>query len=334
MIIQYVVIIPLMVISAVLGNLMTIVAFWKVPKLREKPSDLLICALACVDFATGLFVIPLIGPLYITPGNWPLEEIGCRVHIASSIIVLTTSLYLLIFISFDRYLLVSREYPQYLKTQSERRIYKCIVFSLSMGVLAAVIEQSMWDRAKAIDAVAAGINFNERCLSPPRRLAPFSTAYFLAFYLLPVIAVSVLSVAFLYLFRKRLMKKIRIGPADRLPPATLQSTSEDRENSNPASVAANADVIKSAEITARNRYIKPAITLIGLVTAMGVCMLPYCFYVIVVNWFCTKCSNVTVLYAVLLLQYCNSCLDPMLYAATQNRIRKFYRSRFRAVFRF
>lgn len=338
----------------VIGNLLTLIAFWREPKLREKPSDMLICALAGVDFVTGLVVMPLMSPLYITPGDWPLGEAGCRVLISLSNIVLNSNLVLLIFISLDRYLLVSREYPQYVKIQSEHRIYACILLSFCLAALAVGAEQGPWEYAKTVNAVAAGIDYDKFCLSPPRRITRFSIGFFVVSYLLPVVIVGILSVAFLYLLRKRMKKNLtQVRPSDTASSSQAHSdnhatntttTTTTRGDETSALEVATISAVKTsapttegqhqqAENSTRNRYIKPAITLIALVTAMGICMLPYCLYVVVVNWFCPQCANVEVLYAVLLLQYCNSCLDPILYAATQSKIRKFYRARFNALLR-
>ena len=74
----------------------------------------------------------------------------------------------------------------------------------------------------------------------------------------------------------------------------------------------------------RNRYIKPAVTLTGLVLSMAICMLPYCFYVIIIELGCELCNNTDVLYALLLLQFSNSALDPIIYVFTREKVRQFY----------
>ena len=74
----------------------------------------------------------------------------------------------------------------------------------------------------------------------------------------------------------------------------------------------------------RNRYIKPGITLGALVTAMAICMLPYCFYVIVTESGCEQCNDTVVLYWLLLLQFCNATIDPLIYVLTRKKMRQFY----------
>ena len=76
----------------------------------------------------------------------------------------------------------------------------------------------------------------------------------------------------------------------------------------------------------RNRYIKPGITLIGVVLAMTICMLPFGFYVIIIESGCEECNDNDILYGLFLMLLCNACIDPFIYVLTQRKIRKFYDS--------
>ncbi|XP_072037363.1 trace amine-associated receptor 7e-like [Amphiura filiformis] len=326
----YYFLLPCISVVGTLANLLTLIAFWKEPKLREKPPDLLILALACVDFFIGLAVVPILSPLYILPGNWPFAEIGCRLLIASSTATITGSMFLVIGISVDRYLLVSRDYSVYVKMQSTRKIQMNIIFGLGTAFLAAIIEQSFWEYGKQLDEIAANIDFNQFCLSPPRRVAAFSSVYLILFYCAPVLVVGVFSVSFFILLLKRIKKVRRVASvSSRLRSITAPSADE---GANRPSTETSA--LENEDFGIRNRYIKPGLTLSALVIAMGTSMLPYCLYVVIVEWICSECSNTTVLYNVLLLTYVNACLDPILYAATQSKIRRFYKARITALFQF
>ena len=65
--IGYAIFVPVLILTTTAMNIGTIAAFWKIPTLRDKPSELLILNLACSDLLTGLIVIPLASNLYITP---------------------------------------------------------------------------------------------------------------------------------------------------------------------------------------------------------------------------------------------------------------------------
>ena len=51
--IAYAIVVPIIIVIGTVFNLTTILAFWKMPGLRDKPSDLLILNLSVVDLITG-----------------------------------------------------------------------------------------------------------------------------------------------------------------------------------------------------------------------------------------------------------------------------------------
>ncbi|XP_072028157.1 adenosine receptor A3-like [Amphiura filiformis] len=281
--------IPTLCFLICIGNLGTIVAFWKVPRLREKPGELLILSLSCADFITGFIIIPLASPLYIIPG------------------------YCLCMISIDRFLLVSKEYSRYLKIQTHLRIKRILLIGWSFSVLTGFVEVALWNIAKGLDESASVIDYKKICLSPPRRMKEFALTFFLSLYLSPVLLVCGMSIAFFFLLYKRLSRSWGMRADAQLPAQTSPSHQADHQ--------------QVMSIQQRKRYFKPAMTLLGLVTAMALCMLPYSLYVIAVEVFCSHCADKDVLYNLLLLQFCNACLDPLLYALAQKKIQNFYLSR-------
>ena len=318
---------PLLSLATIVLNSMTILAFWKLDKLREKPSELLILNLSCADFLTGLFVIPLWSPVYITPKHWPMGEIGCRMAISALNMAIHGSLFALLSISIDRFMLISMDYPRYVHTQTKRTIKFIIATCWCIAVATVAIEMGFWNRAMRMNKDAATIDFNQYCLSPPRRLSRFSLSFFFTLYLIPVIAVCTLSIAFLY----RLHQRLQDGEKRRLrspssPPSQMSEISSGSESN-------QVSLIPARQI--HSRYVKPAVTLVALVLAMTICMLPYCLYVIItdIKFICPTCQNVKLLYNLLLLQFCNACLDPFLYAITKGKIRNFYSKLFRSIYR-
>ena len=101
------------------------------------------------------------------------------------------------------------------------------------------------------------------------------------------------------------------------------TTRTDHENASKPHVKSVAKSHITSAVT-RNLYVKPAITLIGLVVSMAVCMLPYALYVVIIESGCQWCNSTDVLYALLLLQFCNACLDPFIYVFTRRKMRQFY----------
>ena len=197
---------PVLILTTTSMNIGTIVALWKLPTLRDKPSELLILNLACSDLLTGLVVLPLSSHLYITPAGWPLGEISCAILAFFIDISVHGTLFALMTISLDRFLLVYLEYPKYIKHVTRRRVYKIVAVGWVFAHFTAILEVGFWEKAKDIDETAASIDYTKYCLSPPRRVHTFSLCFFLILYLLPVMLVCGLSVAFLYQLRNRLRK--------------------------------------------------------------------------------------------------------------------------------
>lgn len=290
---------PTLCLIITLLNLITISSFFSVPKLREKPRNLLILNLSCADLLTGVIVLPLYSPAFITPDHWPLGEGGCKVTFLFLNLCVHGSLFALISISLDRLLLVYLEYHRYIVWQSYTNIYKLIAVCWFLAMTTIVFELGFWNSsAKAINGTEVDIDFAKHCLSPARRLRSFAIPYYICLYFTPVFLVCGMSIAFLRFLHRRLQNSKRLqGP------------------------------IPNRQI--HKRYIKPASTLFGLVLAMTICMLPYCLYVLVTEIICMECyRNLDVLYGLLFLQFCNASLDPFIYALTQQSIRKFYKKLF------
>ncbi len=333
----FAVFIPFLILTATVMNLGTIAAFWKVPILRENPSELLILNLAFADLLTGITVLPLVSPLYIIPNQWPLGEFGCATVVFFMNLSISGSLFALCTISVDRFLLVYMEYPDYIKMITRKRVYRIIAIGWVVALLTVVLELSLWQKAKEVDETAAIINFDVVCLSPARRVQAFALSFFLTLFMLPVLMVLSLSVAFLYHLRRRL-EKIR-GNRPTISGDKISKQTEITDTDSPSTISGtemSEDKVGSTkqlssnnrEVGIRNRYIKPGMTLVGVVLAMAICMLPFCLYVIIIESGCEHCINPDLLYGLLLMQFCNACIDPFIYVLTRRRIRKFYISVF------
>ena len=199
---------PILTFSTILFNAGILAAFWKEKILRSKPSDLLILCLALVDFLHGVVLLPVISHQYFV-GRWALGETTCQVFIGIEDVIEGTSLLLLGAISWDRLLLVTLDYPKYLKTQSKFRVKITVITCLVINILIAVIEVSIWDYSKEVPVQSWKINFDISCLSPPRRIISFQIVLIMSL-LCPVFFIIISSVAFIVLLHRRLQKSRRI----------------------------------------------------------------------------------------------------------------------------
>ena len=67
-----------MVTITLLGNIGTIVAFWKVRGLREKPTHLFILNLSCADLIMGL--VHISSSSAFAAGHWILGKTGYQIY--------------------------------------------------------------------------------------------------------------------------------------------------------------------------------------------------------------------------------------------------------------
>ena len=320
--VAYAAIYPPAMLLTIVANFATIYAFIKERGLREKPSDLLVLSLAGADMLLDTVILPLNAPNFIL-SHWPFGETLCKVLTCLSITCTEAGYMIMVAISYDRLLLISIPYPSYVRRQTQRRIYFYIGLCWFNANLLGLLELSLWDYSKGMSQAAAVIDFSYQCLSPVRRLKIAALAEFFTFILAPIISVIVLSVIFLVRLRRRLIERQQVDPLSH-----EQSETSMNHLSNSQAVRLPATRGTSSGIS---RYIKPAITLTALVAAMIICVVPYCLYIIYLGFFCPTCYDRTSVYAFVFMIYLNSLINPFLYAATQSKIRNFYRRKIRLI---
>ncbi|XP_072018521.1 D(1A) dopamine receptor-like [Amphiura filiformis] len=320
----YAIIYPPVTLCTILANLATIYAFIKERHLREKASDLLILSLAGADMVIGMAVLPLNSPNFVL-SFWPFGETICKVLSSLSIIGTEAGFMTMVAISYDRYLLISIPYPTYVKRQTQRKICVYICLCWLSGVLVSTLELTMWNYAKFISKIAATIDFKYQCLIPTRRVEALALAEFLLFILTPIISVVVFSVIFLVRLRRRLQERQRVTPSNFDQP----ETSIEQHNASACGSDTKGEYAGRGVNSSKSRYMKPAVTLTVLVAAMIICVVPYCLYILLLGFWCPMCYDRAKMYAFVFMIYVNSLVNPCLYAATQSKIRRFYRTKIR-----
>ena len=328
-------VLAVMIPLTVLGNLATIAAFIKVRALREKPSDLFILSLSSADLGVG-FVLLMIFPTNII-GYWPWGEFGCKFYIFVANTFVFGGVVNTTFISFDRYLLISQEYPKYMKIQSRKHVLRTILvvwlYSLSLGAL----EVSLWDIIEVPGMGKRKFDYSRECRSPPKHNFTYAISLFMANFFAPMIIIEFLSVVFVILLRRKLKKRAQVGFQE-------HDFSQQSDDPNRTEVVAVSSIRSHAPVatvpnsnhnpqntaggeraSTGNRYTKAAVTLGALVVALNFCLPPYVLYSLTVSFFCLRCNNPLVRDSLVYLIYLNSCINPVLYAATMSKIRKFYK---------
>ena len=311
----------LVILVTLVGNLATIVAFVKVRSLHEKPSDLLILALSCADFGLGIDII-LHFPVSAV-GYWPWGEIGCQIYVLLGNTCVFSGVIITAFISLDRYLLISREYPMYIKLLTKRRIIISICLIYGYSSIMGIIEVTLWNYVPVPGGGKKNFDYSRECRSPPKHNFIYAMVMLMVNMFVPMIVVECLSFLFVVRLRSKLKSRARVGNQ-------ALSQSQSRGEITMASDSTNrpprmGDTQNNAS---RNRYTKAAITLGALVITLNICMPPYVLYVIIVSFFCPECSNGSVREMLIYLIFVNSSINPLLYAATMGKIRRFYKSVF------
>ena len=309
------------------ANLAIMWAFWKIKSLGEKPSDYLILSLACVDMLLGSIMVPL----HLSPrifGRWIFGEIGCQFAVLVALASVTNGPLLICCITLDRLLLVTLEYPHYIKFQSKHRVLLTIAICWILAIVPGTSDLCLWEYAKSVSDI--GINFKLLCLSPVRYGIPnVSLVFVFLFLLLPVFLVTSLSIAFLYALRLRLARIRRLGPErsddENMGTDGSRCTSESGQRSCP--VAASETQIGLQQN--RSRYLKPATTLGAIVLASAITTVPYITYVVIVGTIWPQYLSQRSAYPIIMLMYCKSICDPVMYALSESKIRRYYVTRFR-----
>ncbi|XP_028414348.1 5-hydroxytryptamine receptor 7-like [Dendronephthya gigantea] len=121
-----------MAIFATMGNSLVLIATWKERSLHE-PSKYFVACLAVADLSVGLFVAPILSCQIFNEkeNNERINSIHlCRFIIWVDSFAATASIYTLTFISFDRYLKVSRplQYRTRMTNSKSRNIIRTIWF--------------------------------------------------------------------------------------------------------------------------------------------------------------------------------------------------------------
>ncbi len=333
-----------------LGNVGTIVAFWKVRGLREKPSNFFILNLSCTDLIMG--VVHIFSISTYAAGYWIWGKTGCQIYVTLANIAVAGGILNTLLICWDRYLLISMEYPKYMKLQSERRVTRIITALWCYIIIGSFIEWMIWDTVK-VPQTLYKFDYSQQCRSPPKHNFIFQTLKFSRNVFLPLILIEAFSVAFVVRLRRRLRRgaRVRDGADSCNLPQGQQPGGLSMNRSNVPTVSKNTSASATVAITHahgmasahtssnarrsgqtttntdvnQQRYVKAAITFTALIVALNVCLLPFVLYISLVSLVCPICSNglIREILGIIVIPM-NSCINPILYAVTMRKIKQFY----------
>lgn len=349
--------VPVVIIMSVLtvfANLGTIVAFYTDPTVRTKPSDLIILNLACADMGVGLFIMPRLA-FVKSVGRWVFGEMGCRINYMLESTLINAGMYFIILLSFDRYKMLALDYTAYVKRYNYVFIRKAVFLTWVAASLQGFVENCMWNYT--IASLPVPPPFHIMCARPSLFKKAGTTAG-LVMVIITILMVALLGIRINLKLIQRLQMWKRVGHANTESiPNTLttgitlhtlhgQSTNNSQVmhaaqdgNGTSSSVHSqenpNVDIVIQAgsRRTIRKRYIKPIVTYTALVLSLLICSIPL-NAASVMKSFCKECIITYFLLSYLwVLVLFNSCINPILYALTNAKIRAFYRRQLSAMLR-
>ncbi len=192
-----------LVVITLVGNILTISAFVSNVLLRQKPSNLLLLSLSCCDLMVGATGLP-VAAIHTGLGYWPLGKAMCVINAYFSVIGVSAGMYTITAVSLDRYFLVSREYPAYLKLQSSRNVKLTIAAAWVIAILISSCELLLWLTGDYSD-----VDYSKECLSPVRSDPRFVIVIFLLLFVIPFLVMLISTLRFSMLLRRRLHKPKR-----------------------------------------------------------------------------------------------------------------------------
>ena len=190
----------------IIGNMGTIAAFIKIRSLRQKPGDLLILNLSIADLGVGLIQLYFLPALFQV---WPWGKAGCQLNALLGNTFVVCGIYTTVCIAIDRYLMISREYPVYLKMQTKTRMYLYIVVIWGHGFLNGAIELILWDKVEVPGLGRDPFEYTQDCRSPPKHTFLYSLLLFVVNIFFPLALIEIFSTIFVIRLRKWLKGAMR-----------------------------------------------------------------------------------------------------------------------------
>ena len=125
-------IVIIIIIVTVIGNILVVLAYIRDPHLRANVGNLFIVNLAITDFTVGAFSLTLNLSRFIK-GFWPHGEVLCKLWIVFDSTVCWVSMITMVLISWDRYCLV-RMGLKYKTYQTKKRVGMILIFVWTIAI--------------------------------------------------------------------------------------------------------------------------------------------------------------------------------------------------------
>ena len=301
--------------------------------------------------------------ILLSLGRWPFSQGFCRTYDFVRLVLENAGVWMMIVISYDKLQLLSLEYPRYLRIKRRTRVILDIILVFALPTifhLAGLLAWMLWTTAQE-----RAEDFSPDCQDIPAVAdIPFVIIGATVNIFIPGVLLLILNIIVAYKIKKRVIRNMRVnqeivcgsstnrrsqGTTRQLTVTTAQggTTQPVSDTShhpralflppngvvtNPTPVHVNGRLVaRRFQHTEYRRYIRPAVTLAGLVASFVVCWFPFAIYHVYVHVFCPSCFHVTTQLWLRLLLYTNSAINPVIFFATNRNIRKFHMRQYQKV---
>lgn len=337
----------------VVGNIFVILAYCRDPRIREKVANLLILNLAITDLIVGVFSLIFNFSRFVHR-FWPYGEIVCKLWTILDFTVCWMSIITIVLISWDRYTLV-RLGIGYKAYQTKRRVGLILISCWTIVIIYWSLISFTWGPIKGMKRIhydtTCRMEFNYTRFAPLFiNLIPFS--------ILLSIAIAMNISVYINIYKRS--KGINSPYSNKKPPTQPieQCTTESSCRYTPSEGSAfleQADEVKPQNtMKATNepvgtkperrvpdyseiarsmkkekmtlaRHRKAAIVLTILTGCFTLFWLPYKIMTVVFSICGTNCVSDVIWEVTEVLAWCNSTINPVIYAAFSVRYRKNFR---------
>jgi hypothetical protein len=304
-----IVILILIIIFAILGNTLVLVATWRDKSLHQ-PNKYFVACLAVADLLVGMILVPLRLHQLVNKENGGITSIHlCRFYFWIDVFLETASIYTLMFISFDRYLKISQPL-QYKSRMTTSTSLKIIFIIWLIAATYATLDMFPYADSPGIFISTTG------CFAINKIFATFIAVS--AFFLPTTIMLVMYTLIFLVAHKRQ--KMLRNG--------ALGQTSN-----NPNQRSAFLRDLK---------VIRMLLVVVGVFIfcwgPLFVCLLIYYYRtndIFLLSWYCDEhsCKNIVYLIMVLLrlmsiLPLLNSIFNPLIYAWLDQKYKEAFKHLF------
>ncbi len=306
----------LIILITLIGNILVMISFATDWRLRVNRGNWFILNLSVSDFMIGLCVLP-INTIWVATEGWPFGELFCKLWIVVDYTGSYVSVLSMVMISLDRYWLVTKKlaYQDFLtKVRAGTMLGSAWLFCIIFYAMVTFL----WSDISGESV----IDYTDECEMESVYNLGFNIFLIIIEFILPLAAIAFLNHQIYLNIKQRSQHFVR---------SKSDSTNLIRRTNNAVGPMPDPEVPQgsvSTELSSPVRekkefrkHKRAAYTLAVLIGVFICCWLPY-YITVILGTFCESCVPDSVWEFTNNLLWCNSTLNPFLYAVLHNRYRE------------